>query len=178
MARTTSPLFYGHPALLPRLSTLRNAPNAALGVGTLAPARTSRRSSILGTREENPFSGVFSTLPSSRDAPMVKEVAIPLVDAPEEPRLQEAPPVFYEQGSEQLAGLGGLCRHSSSPAAQARVRGEASLLLARCHSEFVEGCAVGGEGMKGDVQGEDLPFQGSLLGLRQWQAPDASILLP
>jgi len=111
---------------------------------------------------------------------MVKEVAIPLVDAPEERRLQEAPPVFYEQGSDRPAGLGGLCRHSSSSAARARarVRGEASLLLARCHSEFVEGCAVGGEGMKGDVQGEDLPFQGSLLGLRQWQAPDASILLP
>ncbi len=178
MARTTSPLFYGHPALLPRLPTLRDAPNAALGVGTLAPARTSRRSSILGTRKENPFSGVFSTLPSSRDAPMVKEVAIPLVDAPEERRLQEAPPVFYEQGSDRPAGLGGLCRHSSSSAARARVCGEASLLLARCHSEFVEGCAVGGEGMKGDVQGEDLPFQGSLLGLRQWQAPDASILPP
>ncbi len=29
--------------------------------------------------------------------------------------------------------------------------------------------------MKGDVQGEDLLFKGSLLGLRQGQVPDASL---
>jgi hypothetical protein len=107
LARTISPLFYGYPALLPRLPTLRNAPDAALGVGTLGPARTSRRSSILYTRKKNPFWDVFSTLPSSRDAPVVKEAAIPLIDAPEERHLQEAPLVFYEQGPERQAALGG-----------------------------------------------------------------------
>ena len=58
---------YIHPTLLLRLPARRKAPDAEtiLGVGTLAPAKASRRSSIRWVRKENPFSGVFSTLPSS-----------------------------------------------------------------------------------------------------------------
>jgi hypothetical protein len=59
-------------ALLPRLPVRRNVPDAgnALEVGTLAPPRTSGRSSTPFTTKENSVLGVCSNLPSGRKAPL------------------------------------------------------------------------------------------------------------